>query len=115
MTSEETVQLLINRFPFVVKLVETPEDVYFSAPFYIYERFSEHLRKHHTDEEFLVSVCQFIDDLANSSDSFLHEVLGLSILESVAQDVALADKIKSRICEKSKGMLKKIESDLYGR
>lgn len=101
MDSKEAVSFLINRFPFVLELVENPEDFDLGA-YYIYELFADYLLDHHTDEEFLIAACQFIDDLANSGDLLLMNLLGVSILESAAQDQALVDKLKSRICTKAR-------------
>jgi ribonucleotide reductase beta subunit family protein with ferritin-like domain len=59
-------------------------------PYYSYERFAEEVLRRKNDELFLKSVCAFINELAASRERWLQEVLGVALLESLAQDSEFA-------------------------
>jgi hypothetical protein len=114
-TPAEAVSLLVDRFPFMLDLGESLEELKETGPFYTYVLFGEQVKRKQNDAAFLRLVSGFIDELAASNDWLLEEVLVVSLLEKLAEDPGLAAKLDVLISEKARGWLKDVERVIYKR
>jgi hypothetical protein len=115
MTKEAAVQFLLERFPGVRRRLEEAEDAQIAPPYFVYGLLASDMIENAADAKFLDASVQFIDDLAESEDPLLEEVLVLSILERLAESPDLVGTLKERLGEKARGFLLRVEQDLYGR
>jgi hypothetical protein len=115
MDAGAAIVLLVDRFPEVLARVEAPQDAFMAPPYLAYELFAEEVVARREDDAFLNKASGFIDELAESGDSLLEEVLVVSVLEHIAQDVSVADKLKTKLRERARGMMKKVEAEYFGR
>jgi hypothetical protein len=60
-------------------------------------------------------VVGFINELADSGDDLLEEVLVVDVLEGVAQDPELLEAIKPKMNSKAANWLKRVETEFFGR
>jgi hypothetical protein len=79
---KEAVSLLLERFPMVLDLGESREELEDTGPFYAYNQFASEVQKRVNDEDFLKAVCTFMDELAASNDPLLENLLTVSVLEN---------------------------------
>jgi hypothetical protein len=114
MTQREVVSLLLNRFPTMRDLV-CPDEYCFDLATVVYDSFARIVRERADDPEFMQSVVQFIDELAESKDPSLKEVLMVSLLEGIAENAQLARMISRRISPQSRSLLQEVESTVFGR
>lgn len=114
-TPAEAVSLLVDRFPIMLDLGESLDELKETGPFYAYDRFGAEVTNRANDEEFLRQVCLFIDELAASKDLLLEDVLVVSLLETFAEDPAVAAKVEILVGEKARMLLKDIEQKIYER
>ena len=105
--------LLFEHFPKIDGL-DWPDDRGF-GPHYAYERLASEILAKHKDDKLFKAACTFINELANSRDPLLQNILNVSLLESVAQDPSLANKLKASISDNARAILEKIEKEFYGR
>ena len=56
-----------------------------------------------------------MDELAESRDSLLQDLLAVTVLESFAQDREFADLLYANINEKARKTLREVEERHYGR
>ncbi len=113
MTGTDAVTLLLNRFPALTDRVDDRSDL-FEMPHVAYGLLAtEVLEK--GDDQLLLKAAHFIDELANSGDDLLEELLTIDVLEGIAQDPNLAAKIRSKISPKAAESLDKVERDFFGR
>ncbi len=114
MTEREVVDLLLNRFPDVRDRV-CPEEYYFELPTVVYDAFATIVLERADDPEFIQSVVLFIDELAESKDRSLKEVLIVCVLEGIAQNEQVARMISRMISPRSRSLLHEVERDFYHR
>ena len=115
MDTETAVTLLVNRFPEVLARVESPQDAFTASPYLAYSLLAQEIIEKKEDDHFLNNVSSFINELAEDGDALLEEVLVVSIFERVAEDESLADKLKVKLREKAKILMKRVEKDYFGR
>jgi hypothetical protein len=114
MEPERAISLLIDRFPVLRQRVDDPGDLLI-GPHFAYSLLATEALDRHTDEAFLDSVVEFINDLATSGDSLLEEVLVVDILEGIAQDPNLSNRIKANMSPKALYWLERVETEYFGR
>src|SRR3989442_15834155 len=107
MTGTEAVALLMERFPALKEKVGDPNDL-FEMPHVTYGLLATELVENSADEGLLDAASRFINDLANSGDSLLEELLVIDILEGLAQDPDLARRISGRINPKAAAFLERV-------
>jgi len=61
------------------------------------------------------SVVFFIDELAQSKDPLVENVLLVSLLEGIAVDARVARTISRNLSPHSRSLLHEVESKIYGR
>src|SRR5271170_1506738 len=74
MTPREVVSLLLSRFPTTRDLV-CPDEYCFELTTVVYDSFAKIVRERSDDSRFIQSVAFFIDELAESKDPLIKEVL----------------------------------------
>lgn len=114
MSEREVVCLLLNRFPAVRDRV-CPDEDYFEWPTIVYDSFATIVLEESDDSTFIQSVAQFIDELAESKDRLIKNVLDASLLESIAADPQFARRISSIISPQSRSRLHDVERKFYLR
>ncbi len=113
---DAAVELLIDRFPMLFDRVDDPNDMMeFFSPYYAYELFAMEIIENHSDASFLRDACAFINELADSGNAVLEEVLVLSVLEGLAWDLIVADKVRGRLNAKAVEIMRNVEEFYYGR
>jgi hypothetical protein len=115
MNADTAIALLVDRFPEVLARVESPQDAFMAPPYLAYGLFAQEIVSKKQDEAFLNKASEFVDELAESGDPLLEEVLVLEILERVAEDASLANKLKAKIRERARNMMKQVEEEYFGR
>lgn len=115
MTVEATdaIALLVGRFPALQRTVH--EDDLLESPHIAYGLLATEVLENSSDELLLNEAARFIDDLANSGDSLLEELLVIDVLEGIAQDPDVARTLKARINPKSTAFLERVEREFFGR
>jgi hypothetical protein len=114
MTPRQVVSHLLSRFPTMRDLV-CPDEYCFELPTVVYDSFAKIVRERSDDSGFMQSVVLFIDELSESKDPLVKEVLFSSLLEGIAVNAQLARMISSTISPKSRSLLREVESKIYGR
>ena len=114
MSEREVVCLLLNRFPAVRDRV-CPDEDYFEWPTIVYDSFATIVLQKSDDSTFIQSVAQFIDELAESKDRLIKNVLDVSLLEGIAADPQFARRISSIISPQSRSLLHDVERKFYLR
>ena len=114
MTDEEAILLLLTRFPGLRQKIDDPEDLV-GSPHYVYGLLANEVLENRTDEDLLNATCGFIDELANSGNGLLEELLVVDVLEGLAEDPALTRNLKTRISTKAAAFLDRIEREYFGR
>ena len=115
MTASDAVSLLLEKFPMMLQLVESPDDLLIAAPFHAYESFASEIERKLHDKAFLDSAASFINELAESGDPLLENVVTVSVLERLASDPSIAAEIKRYIGTRARDWMKRIERELFGR
>jgi hypothetical protein len=108
MTYAEAVTLIIERFPILRQRVDDLDDL-FEMPYVTYGLLASELLENPEDEVLFGLAAQFVDELANSGDDLLEELLVLDILEGIAQDRDLANKFRTKITPKAVSLLENVE------
>ena len=114
MTPREVVDLLLSRFPSMRDLV-CPDEDSFEEPTIVYDSFASRVCERADDPGFIQSVVLFIDELSESKDSLIQNVLSVCLLEGIASNEPLARMISRSISPRSKTLLQEVESQIYGR
>jgi hypothetical protein len=114
MTPREVVCLLLNRFPAMRDLV-CPDEYCFELPTIVYDSFAKVVIERSGDPGFMQSVVPFIDELAESKDPLINEVLISCLLEGIAENEQVARMISRSISPKSRSLLHEVEINFYGR
>ena len=114
MTEEEAISLLLTRFPGLRKKIDDPEDLV-GSPHYVYGLLASEVLENRTDEDLLNATSAFIDELANSGNGLLEELLVVDVLEGLAEDPALARRLKTKISSKAAAFLDRVEKEYFRR
>lgn len=114
MTSHEVVGLLLNRFPSLRGLV-CPDEYCFEEPTRVYDSFAGIVIERSDDPGFIQPVVLFIDELAESNDPLVKEILISSLLEGIAASAQVARMISRTMTPHSRSLLHEVESKIYGR
>ncbi|MCZ2155129.1 MAG: hypothetical protein LC114_14725 [Bryobacterales bacterium] len=112
MTAFEAVSLLVGRFPALKSTVD--EDDLWTSPHIAYSLLATEVLERRTTST-LAAVAEFIDELADSGDSLLEELLVIDVLEGIAQDPDVARLLRAKVSEKSAGFLDVVEREFFGR
>ncbi len=92
-----------------------PDEYCFELPSIVYDSFAKVVIERSGDPGFIQSVIPFIDELAESKDPLINEVLISSLLEGIAEDAQVARMISRKIHPHSRSLLHRVESKIYGR
>jgi hypothetical protein len=114
MTPRQVVSLLLSRYPTMRDLV-CPDEHCFEEPTRVYDSFARVVIERSYDLDLIQSVVRFIDELAESNDPLIKDVLISSLLEGIAENEQLARMISSSISPRPKRLLQEVESKIYGR
>jgi hypothetical protein len=115
MDTATALAVLVDRFPEVLARVDSPQDAFMAPPYLGYGLFAQEIVTRREDDAFLNKASRFIDELAESGDSVLEEVLVVSVLERIAEDASLAQKVKAKLRERARNMMKQVEAEYFGR
>jgi hypothetical protein len=113
MTARQVVCLLLSGFPTTRDLVCPDEDC-FELPTIVYDSFARIVIERSDDPGFIQSVALFIDELAESKDPLIKDVLISSLLEGIAVNAQLARKISRIVSPQARSLLHEVESKIYG-
>lgn len=114
MTPRQVVCLLLSRFSAMRDLVCPDEDC-FEQPTRVYDSLARIVIERSDDPGFIESVALFIDELAESNNPLIKEVLISSLLEGIAVNAQLARMISRSVSPQSGSLLQEVESKIYGR
>ena len=114
MTGTEAVTLLVKRFPVVKDRVDDPNDL-FETPHVTYGLLATEVLENVQDQGLFKDLCKFIDELANSGDDLLEELLVIDVLEGLAQNPELAARVGSCVSPKALEFLTKVEREFFRR
>ena len=84
MQPEEAVQLLLQRFPWLRELGDSDAELIRFGPYYAYGVFAREANRRVEDSEFLQSLASFVDELAESADRLLEDLVVIEIFEEAA-------------------------------
>ena len=87
----------------------------FEEPTRVYDSFARVVIERSYDLDLIQSVVRFIDELAESNDPLIKDVLISSLLEGIAENEQLARMISRIISPQSRSLLHHVESNFYGR
>lgn len=113
MTATDAVELLILRFPTLKARVDHPDDL-FEMPHVTYGLLATEVLENRNDEVLLRRVARFVDELANSGDSLLEELLVIDVFEGIAQAPDMTGKLKTKITPKAIVFLERVEREYFG-
>ena len=114
-TPAEAITLLMDRFPTILKLAESSETLAEMGPYYVYGTFADEVRRRNIDQNFLKSFGLFANELSDSTDPMLRDLLVTAILERVADDPGTAAKVRPYLGPRAQAMLNQVEKDWFGR
>jgi hypothetical protein len=114
MTPHEVVSLLLDRFPAMRDRICPDEDC-FDLPTCVYDSFANEVVRRADDPGVFESVIRFIDDIAESKDPLLSNVLVVCVLEGIATDPDVARRVSGAIGETARTLLRDVERNFYHR
>lgn len=114
MTERDAISFLLTRFPELGKRIDDPEDLV-ASPHYVYAMLANEVLENRSDESLLNAVSRFIDELANSGNGLLEELLVVDVLEGLAEDATLARIIKAKVGPEAAAFLDRVEREYFGR
>lgn len=114
MTPRDVVSLLLNRFPAMRDLI-CPDEDSFDLHTCVYDSFAAEVVRRIDDGDVFRSVIRFIDDIAESKDPLLQEVLVVCLLETFAGDPHIARRFSDAVGEHARTLLRDVERDFYHR
>jgi hypothetical protein len=114
MTTTDAVALLLKWFPALNERVDDSNDL-FEMPHVAYGLLASEVLENTGDQALFTKLAQFIDELANSGDDLLEELLVIDILEGIAQDPDLTTKFRPKISPKAAEFLERVEREYFGR
>jgi len=112
LTATDAVSLLVSRFPAFKQTID--EDDLWTSPHIAYGLLATEVLDKGTDS-LLGAAARFIDELANSGDSLLEELLVIDVLEGIAQEPDVARRLRAKIGPKSAPFLERVEREFFGR
>ncbi len=104
----------MDRFPQLREVICSDQDC-FSEPTRVYDSFATEVLKRADDHDFVKSVAQFINELAESKDPLVREVLVICVLEGIASDPDVAQGISGELNHPGRALLKEVEEKFYRR
>ena len=113
--SSHALRILRARFPEPSEHFGTPDEPEPGDPYVSYGLLAEEALQRRDDQAFLDHVFAFINELADSGDHLLEDLLFLSVLESLAQNPEFAASLYPKITVKAQKGLRLIERRYYGR
>jgi|SRR5271165_135968 len=114
MTTTDAVALLLKWFPALKERADDSSDL-FEMPHVAYGLLATDVLENSGDQVLVTKLGQFIDELANSGDDLLEELLVIDVLEGIAQDPDLATKMRLKISPKATDFLERVEREFFGR
>lgn len=114
MTDEDAISLLVTRFPILRTKIDDPEDLV-TGPHYAYSLLANEILENRNDEELLKAASAFINELANSGNGLLEELLVVDVLEGLAENPDLARHFAERVGPKAATLLERVEREYFGR
>ena len=115
MGPEGALRLLLRRFPEFAQLFGDPNNPEPEEPHYSYGVFAEAALKRLSDGAFLERTASFINELTASNESILKDVVGVDVLETLAQVPEAAQALYPKLVQSAQEDLKAIERGFYGR
>lgn len=113
MTPKNAVLLLVQHFPSLKQSID--EDDLLTRPHIACSLLAAEVLENNTDEVLLTATARFVDDLANSHDSLLEELLVIDILEGVAQNADVSRRLQTQLSIKPAALLMKVEREYFRR
>jgi len=110
-TPEEVTSLLLERFPEVRDLA-SPSEFVLEDTFHAYGLFGAEIRRRIGDREFLQLAGSFINELGESRDPLIENVLEIGLLEDIAQESAAVTAISEYVSPKVKELLREDGGEL---
>jgi|SRR5882724_9336663 len=110
-TPEEVTSLLLERFPEVRDLAG-PSELILDETFRAYGVFGAEIRRRIDDHSFLQSAGSFINELAESRDPLIGNVLEVGLLEDIAQESAAVNAISEYLSPKVKELIREVSGKL---
>jgi hypothetical protein len=114
-TPEQAIELLVQRFPIVLSLVDSRDELTQMGPYYTYGVLAGEVKPRIADREFLKSMGTFVNELAKSTDPLLRNLLLTVILERIADDPYTAATFRYYIEPEVQGMLGEVEQAWFGK
>jgi hypothetical protein len=114
MTPREVVSLLLGRFP-AMRDVICPDEDCFNEETIVYDSFATEVVRRVDDGDLFDSVIRFIDDIAESKDRLLNNVLVVCLLEGLASDPDIARRVSGAVGETARTLLRDVERNFYHR
>ena len=114
MTDREAVSLLLSRFPAMRDLPCGVEDC-LDLSTVVYGSFTSEVLRRSDDSALLESVVQFINEIAESKDRLLRNLLDDCLLDGIASSPDVAGKISGALSEKARELLRNVERNFYHR
>jgi len=99
----------------MLTLGDSREDLARLGPYYAYGVFGGYVGSRGDQGDFLKSVGKFANELAESKDPLLRDLLITAILERVAQQPGTAAKLRTYLAPYVQSMLTAVEKDWFGR
>ena len=106
--------MLLSRFPAMRDLI-CPDEDSFDLPTCVYDSFAAEVVRRVDDHDVFNSVVHFIDDIADSKDPLLHNVLVVCLLETIAAEPHVARQFSDAVGETARGLLRDVERNFYHR
>jgi hypothetical protein len=89
----DAIGLLVRRFPFVLDLGESEQELAEMGAFYAYGIFTREIVKRALDEDLLRNAAEFVNDLAMSNDSYLESLACIGILEAIVDTPEVEERL----------------------
>ncbi len=114
MTSREAVSFLLDRFPAMRDRI-CPDEEDFDLATCVYDSFATEVVRRVDDHQVFTAAIRFIDEIAESKDPTLRNVLEVCILEGIAADPDVARRVSGAVRENARRLLRDVERDFYHR
>jgi|HubBroStandDraft_6_1064221.scaffolds.fasta_scaffold07195_5 hypothetical protein len=113
----DALRLIRARFPELSKQFGDPDNIdpETPEPYYSYGLLVKEVLKREDEAPLIQRVIDFINELALSRESLLEDLVGVELLEGLAQDRKMAATLYPRIVPAAQKTLKLIEQETYGR
>jgi hypothetical protein len=111
----EALNCAIEAFPELRERVDSPDDGFLANPYFVYGLLAGEISERWRDQPFWARACEFMDRLAESGEDVLEELLVAGLLETVAEDPALAAHARKSLGSKAVAFLRRVESEMFGR